>query len=111
MRSILEDHEDRIVKIEANWGKIDDVEKKVLSVENTVLRQGGEQKDLLHKLIDHHFNAELKKEENKATAQLTKDAHAYDLTKSKVAMRASIVTAVFSSGGIIFIVINWLLSK
>jgi hypothetical protein len=108
---MLEDHESRLGKLEANWVKIDDVEKKVLSVENTILKQGGEQKDLLHKLIDHHFNTELKKEENKATAQIKKEDHAYDLTKSKIQTKASIVTAVFSSGGVIFLIVNWLLTR
>lgn len=91
----LDDHEGRLVKLEANWLKIDDVEKKVLSVENTVLRQGSEQKDLLHKLIDHHF-----------ASKLQSDVNQVDLKKSKLSTYASI----FSGGGILFLILQWLIT-
>lgn len=96
MMDRLDDHEGRLIRLEANWLKIDDVEKKVLSVENTVLKQGTEQKDLLHKLIDHHF-----------TSKLQSDTNQTELKKSRFNTYASI----FSGGGVLFLIIQWILSN
>jgi hypothetical protein len=82
------DHEERIKTLEHNYnrleGKITTIENGQLQLENTVLKTSQENKDLLTKLIDHHF----------------------DLSKTKLIGRKEIIIAVLGGGGIAGIVIT-----
>lgn len=57
MKHVLDSHEKRISTLESHWDKVD---SRLISIENTVLKEGNRQaerqEELLDKLVNHHFS-------------------------------------------------------
>jgi hypothetical protein len=93
---ILQDHEKRISELEKNFGII---QNSQLRIENTLLDESRQQKDLLHKLIDHKFV--LDKTQLKQT---------FDLDKINILKKWEFWIASIGSGGILFFIAEKLFS-
>ncbi|HZH61765.1 MAG TPA: hypothetical protein VEY70_19770 [Metabacillus sp.] len=88
----LDEHERRITDLEKNQYEM---RNGMLRLENTVLQQGKEQKDLLNKLIDHFFDDR-------------KDARNSKVRLSEI--KWTTLVGLFGGGSAIVLVIQWLLS-
>lgn len=53
----VQDHERRIVELERNQAEL---KNGMLRIENTVLQESSTQKELLNKLVEHHFGIKTK---------------------------------------------------
>lgn len=88
----LDDHEKRITSLEKNY---DEMKYGIVKLENTVLSEGKEQKQLLNKLIDHFF--EDRKETRNSKVKLSE-------------IRWTTLVSLFGGGSAIVLVIQWLSS-
>jgi hypothetical protein len=89
----LDDHEKRIVELEKNYAE---TKNGMLRLENTVLQEGKEQKQLLNKLIDHFFTE--RQEVRQTRVKLSE-------------IRWQTVAALLGGGGAIALVTQWFLTK
>jgi hypothetical protein len=93
MEDRLDDHEKRISDLEKNQYEM---RNSMLRIENTVLSEGKEQKQLLNKLLDHFFEDR-------------KDVRNVKVRLSEI--RWTTLVGLFGTGGAIALVINWFLTK
>lgn len=89
----LDDHEKRITDLENNYGEM---KYGITKLENTVLLEGKEQKQLLNKLIDHFFDDR-------------KDARNSKVKLSEI--KWTTIVGLFGGGSAIVLLIQWLISK
>lgn len=88
----LDNHEKRITELEKNYYE---TKNGMLRMENTLLQQGKEQKDLINKLIDHFFDDR-------------KDARNNKVKLSEI--KWTTLVGLFGGGSVIVLVVQWLLS-
>jgi hypothetical protein len=89
----LDNHEKRITELERNQYEM---KNGMLRIENTVLQQGKEQKDMLSKFIDHFFA------DRKDVRQ----------TRTKLSeIRWQTVAALLGGGGAIALIVQWLVNN
>lgn len=107
MKQKVDDHEQRILKLEDNQKEINESIKQLkthheetknglLEIRSTVLGESNTQKDLLGKLIDLHFNSK------------TLELNAKVETKK---LHWQTVAALLGSGGAIVAVVQWIATK
>ena len=69
MERIVQDHERRIADLEKNHSEIRNeirlIQGSQYKIENTVLNESKEQKDLLNKLVDHHLGMKTSNNSNR----------------------------------------------
>lgn len=93
MHEIVQDHERRIVELEKNHTEM---KNGMLRIENTVLQEGKEQKQLLNKLMDHFFDE--RKDVRNTKIKLTE-------------IRWSTIAGLLGGGGGLALLIQWLLTR
>ncbi|MCP3738829.1 hypothetical protein [Rossellomorea sp. BNER] len=89
----VDNHERRITELEKNQYEM---KNGMLRIENTVLQQGKEQKDMLSKFIDHFF-------------QDRKDVRQNKTKLSEI--RWQTIATLLGGGGVLVLIIQWLLTK
>lgn len=93
MHEIVQDHERRIVELEKNHTEM---KNGMLRIENTVLQEGKEQKQILNKLMDHFFDER-------------KDVRNNKVKLSEV--RWSTIAGLLGGGGVFALLIQWLFTQ
>ncbi|WP_025907733.1 hypothetical protein [Priestia flexa] len=89
----VEDHERRIVELEKNHYEM---KNGMLRIENTVLQEGKEQKQLLNTLLDHFFTER-------------KEIRANKVKLSE--LRWTTIVGLLGSGGALLILLEWLITR
>lgn len=89
----FDDHEKRISELEKNHTEM---KNGMLRIENTVLQEGKEQKQILNKLMDHFFEER-------------KDVRQGNLKLSEI--RWQTIAALLGGGGVLALIIQYLITK
>lgn len=115
MEEKIQNHEERILKLESSYENVDKKLKEVTEqqqkthtalekVNSTVLSESNSQKELLGRLIDHHFN--LKAQELNGTNEVRKQEITGKLEVSKI--RWQTVTGLLGTGGGLILALQWI---
>ncbi|WP_350300585.1 hypothetical protein [Peribacillus frigoritolerans] len=105
----LENHEQRIAKLERNYGEvikeITIIKQGQDQIEKTVLQASSSQKDILvsqnQTMLQHLLTLNQKQEEVKGQVQLTKIAAEKDVKVAKLSKQEKIIVALLSAPGLL----------
>jgi len=93
VNEVVQDHERRIVILEQN---VEEMRTGILKIENTVLAEGREQRNMLQQVIKYSFDDQQHKRDN--------------TTKLKQ-LRWTTLSSILGTGGVVFLIIQWLLGQ